>query len=94
MPRNISEQYLKLQCLTQAPIVIRKSKIIADIRTYEIVKHGKKTTVVYYALQYAIKKGEEIKVIVQRKGTGKYTFLSIMNSKKRIIGSNRSKKHP
>lgn len=96
MPRNISEQFMKLKCLPHAPIVIQKSKIIVDTRTFEIKVKGKKKTLIQYALAYEVSKGVIIRVVVGRLGAGKLRFISVMphNNKSKKTITAKIKKHP
>ncbi len=89
-PRNIDEQFMKLQCLSYVPDVLEKSTILADTRTYEFEVKGKKKIGVHYAISHEVKKGKEIRVIVSRIGKGKYKFLSVMPHNKK----SKNKKHP
>jgi len=82
-PRTISEQFLKLQCLTHAPTVIRKCKVISEIRTIKRNVKGKVKEGTYYELVYEVKKEENIRVVIEKIGTGKHKFLSVMPHDKR-----------
>ncbi|MCL4353138.1 hypothetical protein M1615_01545 [Patescibacteria group bacterium] len=88
-PRKISEQFMKLQCLTHAPLVIRKCAFISETRLIERNIKGKKKLGVHYELVYEVKAGEKIRVIVEKIGTGKHKFLSVM----RHNGRRKNKKH-
>ncbi len=69
-PRNINEQYLKLKCLSQVKKVIEKCVHITETRTMVSQDDHELT---FYSLELG-----EIRVIIKRKGTGKYKFQSIM----------------
>lgn len=77
-PRTISEQFMKLQCLTHAPKVIKQCAVISETRTIKRNIKGKLKEAICYELVYEVKKGEHIRVVVQKIGTGKHTFLSVM----------------
>lgn len=89
--RIISEQYLKLSCLSHAPEIVKNCVRIVDIRKGErFIKHKKKTTITYELVD-GKKRRDNIAVIVERIGTGKLKFRSVKK-----IGNNRyyNKKAP
>lgn len=89
-PRKISEQFMKLQCLTHAPLVIQKCTLVSETR--QIVKNvkGKRKSGVHHELIYEVTAEEKIRVIVEKIGTGKNKFLSVMRHNKK----SKNKKHP
>lgn len=89
-PRKISEQFMKLQCLVHAPLVIQKCTLVSKTRLIEKNVKEKKKSGVHYELVYEVKPGEKIRVIVERIGTGKHKFLSVMRHGRR----QKNKKHP
>ena len=88
-PRSISEQFMKLQCLTHAPLVIQKCTLVSKTRLIERSIKGKKKSGVHYELVYEVKVGEKIRVIIEKIGTGKHKFLSVMRHNK----THKNKKH-
>ena len=89
-PRKISEQFMKLRCLTHAPLVIQKCAFVSETRL--IVKNvkGKRKSGVHFELVYEVSPGERIRVVVEKIGTGKHKFLSVMRHGRRV----KNKKHP
>ena len=77
-PRSINEQFLKLRCLTYAPIVIQKCALVSETRQIQKRIKGKLKSGVHYELAYEVSKGINIRVIVEKIGTGKHKFLSVM----------------
>jgi hypothetical protein len=81
-PRPIKEQWLKLKCLDYVPEVISKCKGMTDVRNYEEEKDGKIRKYTHYELKCNVrskdKKRYKIQVIIERLGTGKYKFKSVM----------------
>jgi hypothetical protein len=76
--RTVDEQYLKLSCLIHVPDVIKDCKgIAAEKITKEKVKEKVKE-IREVALVSENKQKEKIKVIIQKVGSGKYTFRSVM----------------
>lgn len=86
-PRNINEQYMKLKCLPNAPQVIKKCTRISEIRTVKRRVKKKLKDAIHYELVHEVSPGKKIRVIIEKIGTGKYKFRSIMphdkKSKKR-----------
>ncbi|MBI3558850.1 hypothetical protein HY085_00470 [Candidatus Gottesmanbacteria bacterium] len=68
--RNVGERFLKLQCLTLAPEVIKKCVLISETRQTEKAVH--------YELVHEVSKNKKIRVIIEKIGSGKYRFLSVM----------------
>lgn len=89
-PRSINEQYMKLMCLTHAPEVIKKCTVISKTRKMQRKIKGVWKSGVHYELVYEVSKGNKIRVIVEKIGTGKYRFLSVMRHGRK----NKTKKHP
>ena len=89
-PRKISEQFMKLQCLAHAPLVIRKCMFISQTRLIERIVKRKRKSGVHYELVHEVSPGIKIRVIVEKIGTGKHKFLSVMRHNKRL----NKKKHP
>ena len=83
------EQFMKLQCLAYAPEVIKKCTVISETRMIKKRIKGKLKDGVHYELIHLVKPGEKIGVIIEKIGTGKHKFLSIIRYKKR----HRTKKH-
>lgn len=88
-PRKISEQFMKLQCLIHAPLVIQKCMLISETRAIERNVKGKRKSGLHYELVYEVTPGEKIRVIVEKIGTGKHKFLSVMRHGRRV----KNKKH-
>lgn len=77
-PRAINEQYMKLQCLKYVPEVIKKCEFISETRQINKTIKGKLKSVVYYELVHEVLPGKHIGVIIEKVGSGKYRFLSVM----------------
>jgi hypothetical protein len=75
--RPVSEQYLKLKCLSHAPEIIRDCTKIIETRTENQRIKGKKKTVVMYELIDRKKRNYNIAVIIRRIGTGRLHFRSV-----------------
>lgn len=86
-PRNINEQYMKLKCLPHAPDVIRNCSLISETRQIQRRIKNKLKNGIHYELVYEVILGKKIRVIVEKIGSGKFKFRSIMphdnKSKKR-----------
>ena len=82
-PRNISEQYLKLMCLSHAVEVVKKCVLISETRKLKKEIKGKMKDVIQYGLVYEVSPGEKIKVVVEKVGNGKHKFKSIMPYERR-----------
>lgn len=80
-PRKLSERYMKLMCLSYTVKVISKCKTASETRQYIRLVRGKKKTATSHELVYEIEEGKMIRVIVERVGTGKLKFLSVMPHK-------------
>lgn len=70
-------------CLSHAPEVVRKSTQIVEVRSITKKIKGIEKQVVHYELAHVVKVKEDLRVIVERIGAGKYKFLSIMPKGKR-----------
>lgn len=77
-PRKFSERYMKLMCLKHAPEVLKKCTNVSDTRQIKKKIKGKPKLGVRHEMICEIKKGIEIRVIVEKIGTGKAKFLSVM----------------
>ena len=77
-PRKISEQFMKLACLTHAPLVIQKCTFISETRLIERIVKKKRKSGIHYGLVYEVSPRVKIRVIVEKIGTGKHKFLSVM----------------
>lgn len=82
---------MKLQCLTHAPLVIQKCTLVSETRLIERNIKGKKKSGIHYELAYEVKAGEKIRVIIEKIGTGKHRFLSVMRHN--IYRRYKNKKH-
>ena len=89
-PRNQKEQILKLECLPFAPKVIQRCKIIVTTRKKILIVKGIAKSVVRYGLVYEVAPGKKIRVIVEKVGSGKCRFLSVMPHDKQ----SKTKKRP
>lgn len=88
-PRKISEQFLKLSCLTHAPDVIKKCGQITETRKFKKNVKNKLKDTIHYELVHEVSVGKEMRVIVEKVGTGKHKFLSVMPHRK-----HKTKKRP
>ncbi len=77
-PRKISEKFMKLQCLTYAPQVIKECLTISETRKIEKRIKNKLKSGFHYELVSEVCKDKKIRVIVEKIGTGKHKFLSVM----------------
>lgn len=96
-PRNINEQFMKLKCLFEAPKVIKACAVISDTRKLKRKINGVLKDVTRYELVHEIEKGIKMRVVVERIGTGRHKFLSIMphnkSSKMLHTSLNKQKRH-
>jgi len=96
MPRKLDEQFLKLKTLSDAPSVIANAKGIEDTRSFERVIHDRNgdrnIAVLLLTFSYEVRKGCKIKVIVEKEGSGKFHFLSVMPCQKRTPNPYKNKK--
>lgn len=93
-PRNIDEQFMKLKCLLFATLVLQNSEFIADTRTIKVKRKGKEKIIIHHVLVHEVTKGVKIRVVVERVGTGKFKFLSVMPHNKKAKSTMTNKKHP
>lgn len=93
-PRSISEQYMKLQCLVYVPDVIKNCMRITDTRLVLRNIKGKLKKAKHFELVYEVSTGAKIRVIIEKVGTGKHKFKSVMPHNKRSQRKLASKKHP
>ncbi|MBI3620210.1 hypothetical protein HY214_03660 [Candidatus Roizmanbacteria bacterium] len=89
-PRSVAEQYLKLMHLPYAPDVVKNCRLISETRAIKKrVKNNLKNGV-HYELVHEVSPGKKVRVIVEKIGTGKHKFMSVMphdkKSKKRPKG--------
>lgn len=89
-PRKLSERYMKLKCLNHATTVLVKCDAISKTRQVEVKIKGKTKKVIWHELVCEIQQGVIIRVIVEKVGTGKLKFKSIMPHK----NSSKPKKRP
>jgi len=86
-PRNVNEQYMKLKCLPYAPEVVKKCTLISETRKVKRKIKKKFKDAIQYELVHEVSPGKKIRVVVEKIGTGKYRFRSVMphdrKSKKR-----------
>jgi len=75
--RKVSEQCLKLMCLTPAPEIVKDCTKIIETRNEERTIKGKKKNVITYELIDGKKRKHNIAVIVERIGAGKIKFRSV-----------------
>ncbi len=86
-PRNINEQFLKLKCLCYARRVIERCKKISEIREVKRFVDGILKEIIQYELVHEAVPGKKIRVVVEKIGTGKHKFRSVMpeRTKKRPV---------
>lgn len=94
MPRNEPEQYLKLSVLKYAPDVVKNSALISETREINGIIKGKQKKIYHYEIVHEVSPGKKIRVVIQRIGTGKFTFLSIMPHDNKSKRRGRTKKAP
>ena len=87
----MAERYLKLKCLTYASEVIKHSRTICAARKVSRRIKGKEKVTLRWALTGRVK-NRIIRVIIERVGTGKYKFLSVMPHNKRLITKKRRRR--
>lgn len=92
--RNIGEQYMKLKCLKFAPRVIKNCTEISSTRHTNKWIKGKEKQGRHYELVYEVYKGKRIRVIVEKIGTGRCRFLSVMPHDKHSKPKKRRKRRP
>ncbi len=91
-PRKLSERYMKLICLNSAKKVIKKCKVISETREVQRKIKGKLKTTIHHELVHEIKKSVKIRVIVEKIGSGKLKFLSVMPHNNRSKPKKRPKR--
>lgn len=90
VPRSIPEKYMKLLCLEHVVEVVSKSTRISEARVVRRkIKNVWKETVCY-ELVYEVSPKKKVRVIIEKIGTGKFRFRSIMPHDKR----SKTKKRP
>lgn len=81
-PRKLNEQYLKLINLKYVPEILKTSKHIAEVRVIQRkIKKVFKKAICYEVVGMC--DGKKLGIIVERIGTGKFKFKSIMTYYKR-----------
>ena len=83
-PRKIAEQFMKLHCLTHAPDVIKNCALVSETRKIQKKIDGKLRSGVHYELIHEACPGKKIRVIIEKIGTGKHRFLSVMPHKQKV----------
>lgn len=89
-PRKLSERCLKLECLKYAPKVLRQSQIQPTVRQVNRIVKGVVKAVFQYGVTYEVQSGRTMRVIIEKVGNGKMTFLSVMPHDKK----SKTKKRP
>ncbi|MEK7170804.1 MAG: hypothetical protein AAB774_00660 [Patescibacteria group bacterium] len=69
---------MKLSCLTYVVEVLENCQTISKTRVIERHLKGIKKSVVRYELVHKVKRNTKIRVVVEKVGTGKHKFLSVM----------------
>jgi hypothetical protein len=77
-PRKWAERYMKLKCLVHAPKVIKNCSFVSETRSLERKIKGKLKQVIQSELVHEISKNIKIRVVVEKIGSGKTKFRSIM----------------
>ena len=90
IPRPLKEQIMKLKCLSSAPEVIKYGDKIAEVRQVSVMIKGKKK--VSTRTEVRSSKNEDVGVVIERIGGGKYHFLSVLTFRKH--NSRTKKKRP
>ncbi len=92
MPRNISDQYMRLRCLQYAPEVIENCESISEIRRRKKKYKGKMKDLISYELIHPVSPRMKIKVVVEKIGiyNNIYKLGSVMNKNK--MKSNKKKR--
>lgn len=76
-PRKPKEQHLKLMCLKYVPEVVENSTQV-QMRRITVTLKGKPKQAIHYELVHKVVSGEEIRVVIEKVGSGKHRFLSVM----------------
>ena len=90
-PRKLSERFMKLKCLDYATEVLANCNVILKTRESQGKIKEKYKKIIWHELVYEVKKGTKVRVIVEKRGSGKNTFLSIMPHDKRSKPKKRPK---
>lgn len=77
-PRSTEEQFLKLSCLKYVVEVIANCARVSETRNGYRNVRGVTKRVVRYELIHKVAANVRIRVILERVGSGRLTFLSIM----------------
>lgn len=83
LPRKFSEIYLKLTYLKYVPKALQNCEKICEVRCMEIKVKNKIKKCFQYELYYEKSPKIKLGVLIQRIGTGKYAFLSIIPYRKK-----------
>lgn len=95
IPRSSAEQFMKLKCLKYVPKVITNCSQKGQIRQDKRKIKGKWKKVLRFEIVHEVEKGASVRVIIERIGTGRYHFWSVMphnNRSKKVLTP--TKKHP
>ena len=84
---------MKLRCLTNVPTVIDQAEFVWETRAVQKKIAGKLKSGLHYALVHEPIKGRTLRVIIEKIGTGKHKFLSVMIHKKELKRQ-KTKKRP
>ncbi|MCX6809607.1 MAG: hypothetical protein NTZ65_02575 [Candidatus Berkelbacteria bacterium] len=79
-------------CPNNAREVIKKCKVISETRKVQRKIKGKDKSIIQHELVYEIKKGVKIRVVVEKIGTGKLKFRSVMPHNNRSKPKKRPKR--
>lgn len=90
--RIVGEQYMKLMCLDHAPVVVSNSQKSTKRITRKKV-NGKWKNVEQFKLVFEVEAGKKIRVVIEKRGSGKCIFWSIMPHDK-ASKPPKTKKHP
>ena len=82
-PRKLSERYMKLMSLEHAKTVITSCTFVSQSRIVRRKIKGTLRDVVRHELVHEVKQGVQIRVVVEKIGTGKAHFLSVMPHNRR-----------
>ena len=91
-PRKLNERYMKLMCLNNARDVIKKCKVISETREVQRKIKGRRKVIIQHELVHEIKRGVKIRVVVEKIGSGKLKFRSVMPHNNRSKPKKRPKR--
>lgn len=87
-PRTIKEQYMKLMCISYITSVVQNAQKISETRIIKRKIHNEWKNTIYYELVYEVYPEMNIRVILEKTGSGKIKFKSVMpNDKKSKLKS-------